>query len=153
LKRIPTIFLCAVLLGAVCLAQTDSRRGPNLEKLPLGYKHRVEQGIDSNVGVIYKRGIKIQYDIGQLAGMQITPQQQEWRTFKFQGRSEVDGHKLDFGIAMKSDDKIDMVITVPEVPANFFVSCKRQDQEKFKKELFLIASNYAQSLGRPDFAK
>jgi hypothetical protein len=141
-----------LLVAVACHAQRETNRGPNGEVLPFGYKHRVESGIDSYVGVIYKRGIRIEYDIGEMAGRETGPDLKE-RALKFVERVQVEGQILDFGMAPREKNQVHMVITIPGVPANFFITCKKADQETQKKELFLIASNYAKSLGKPNAFK
>lgn len=124
------------LLGTAGLAEAQAGGDPppGAMRLLEGYQHEKLQGIDSQVGRIWKSGgPEVHYDIGALAGNHARePDGRRWSKRQAVGSNT-------FTLTMRTDDSL--VLTFDRNTANFFVKGVRTQEELAEILLMLLTYN------------
>jgi len=170
--RLLILVLTIFVVPVVVIAQTASVVSPQVPapgkiKLLTGYIHEPRRGIDSRVGVIYKRdGLSIGYDIGRMAAVyadQYFPQyferlrkqthlnpnaiEQQIRSLEdkveWRQRQQVNGDEL--MIVFLKDSTL--IASFVNSTANF--TAKIDSNDKFA-DFFLIVLTYQPNIGKKD---
>jgi hypothetical protein len=132
MKRSILILISALAATGSAAAQAVPGGPPGSIRLHEGYQHQRLQGIDTEVGRIWKdNGPEIRYDIGSLSGhhaSQLEPRRWSKRQ-TLSGRS--------FTLTMGTDDVL--VLTFDKDTANFFVKGIRNQEELVEVILMLLA--------------
>src|ERR1051325_9596152 len=123
MKKVLLIFVIVSLPSALFVLAANRRDAPpgGIRLLP-GYQHKIEQGIDTQVGKILKDGgLTLEYDIGRLAGYYADAQRMsEYLWYKEQ---VVGGQNV--RCALTKDNQL--IVTFPDSSANFFGKVKSQE--------------------------
>jgi len=115
-------------------AQASGPATPGAIRLLEGYQHETFQGIDTQVGRLWKNGgPEVHYDIGALAGNHA--RQTEMR--RWSKRQTVGANS--FTLTMRTDDSL--VLTFDKNTANFFIRGIRTQEELAEVLLMLLTYN------------
>lgn len=112
------------LLGVALQAPPADDPLPGPIKLLEGYQHQKLQGTDSQVGKIWKDGgIKIQYDIGLMAG-NYAKQQRKYKADQLLWNKQQKWHGEPVELVMMKDRQL--YISFPKRNANFYGKVKEE---------------------------
>ena len=123
LKHVFTASMIFFILCGVsgCAAEPSDSVLGTMQLLP-GYKHEKQQGMDTQVGKIWKdQGLTISYDIGRLAGNYTKSQQKEQTLWH---KEHVSNGRL-IHVALAKDNTL--YVTFPESSANFYANVKSEE--------------------------
>jgi len=119
-------FTLSFLFLAVAGAIAQETPPPGSMKLLPGYHHQRQQGIDSTVGTIWKQsGLKIEYDIGEMAGNYAECTSCGWTTGEVWRKKQTVGERK---IVLVFTSKKMLVVSFPESHANFYAIIQSQDE-------------------------
>lgn len=129
--RLFAMLFATAALALASIAHAGTPFPGTIELLP-GYQHKALQGIDSRVGEITsKAGVKIQYDIGRLAGNYAAAQ----KDCKWQRTQKVHGLKVE--LAYTNNEKL--FVTFPQSSANFYADIRSPEE---LADVLLITLSY-----------
>jgi hypothetical protein len=120
-------FGCSLVffLALTALAQQTDPTPGEIKLLP-GYNHKTGQGLDSRVGRIWKEdGLKIEYDIGELAGDYATCKSCGWTKGEVWRKQQVINGAPVICVFTKQRR---LVISFPKAHANFYATVATDDQ-------------------------
>jgi hypothetical protein len=123
MKLFIIILLSLVTISAI--AQESPPPG-SINLLP-GYHHRIGQGIDSRVGTIWKKnGLRINYDIGELAGNYAECKQLcNWTDGEVWRKTQIVNGQH---VVCVFTSKRRLVVSFPAAHANFYATVKTEGQ-------------------------
>jgi len=115
-------FIASSAFSVLCGISNDVADSvPGEMQLLLGYRHEKQQGIDTQVGKIWKDGgVTISYDIGSMAGNYTKSQQKE----QILWHKEQVAHGRQVHVALAKD--MTLYVTFPESSANFYAKIKSE---------------------------
>ncbi len=127
MRTILSFAIVALIVGSLSLAlRAASADDPPPGSIMLldGYKHQKLQGIDTQVGKIWKDGgITIQYDIGRLAG-NYAQQQRKYQADQLVWDRQQRWHGQPVELAMMKDRQL--FVSFPERHANFYGKVRKE---------------------------
>jgi len=126
-KRTLIFFAFLIVLGPtrVGTAQTESTPIPGSIKLLPGYHYQKEQGIDSLVGKIWKKGgLEIDHDIGALAGNYADCKSCGWTDGELWRRKQTVNGQESIIVFTKSRR---LIVVFPESKANFYATISTEE--------------------------
>jgi hypothetical protein len=111
---------------------------------PSGCKYEEELGVDSWAGVYKcKQGLRIEHDIGDLAGVYVSNDPLRGRKFDSIQATEFSGHKVLFGFTQVKHPQF--IVSIPDLTANFIASGNAGVLNRQKELVLTIASEYAKA--------
>jgi len=133
--RLLAVALIALLGSAGRVeAQVVNGAPPGAMRLLDGYQHETLQGIDTQVGRIWKNnGPEVYYDIGALAGNHARQSDMA----RWSKRQTIGANA--FTLTMRTDDSV--VLTFDKNTANFFIKGVRTQEELAEVLLMLLTYN------------
>lgn len=118
----PVLWLLALMVSA---GSAQELAPPGFIKLLPGYHHRSTQGIDSKTGYFAREGgLKIQYDIGELAGNYAECVECGWTQGEVWRKKQViNGREVVCVFTAKKR----LIVSFPQAHANFYATVRSPD--------------------------
>ena len=137
-----------VLLFATGAFAQETSLPPFGMKLPLGYLITPAQGIDSIAGTISKKdGFTIQYDIGDMAGVYVSPEKIRPKgKFIWVREGSVSGHVYYYGLEGSEEEEpgtMRFTLSFPQSNANFYCLLKKSESAAQWRSVLDILLPYA----------
>jgi len=137
MKKVNLVIIVLSFTRAVCQCAAAQADPPGNIRLLPGYEHQTLQGIDTQVGRIWKEsGLLIHYDIGQVAGNFATAFRPDQRLWHKEQASETHRGQLTL-----TKDRM-LCVTFPDDVANFYAAVKTEEDIV---DMLLMVLNYSRA--------